>query len=198
MTLTELALRRAGAENMQEFQKREGLYPSGREDILTMQRLTPYLLGYERYMVKPGDTYYRLARAFGTTVRSILTANPNQNPNTLLVGQYLNIPYGFPVVPTDIPFTSELLQVCIQGLMVRYPFLSRRTIATTVRITGASLPLCSVRLNRAIPKKDIFRVMEEIDKVQLTAPVRIGQIAIENVCGLGADVIVTKNMDLVG
>ena len=49
MTLTELALRRAGAENMQEFQKREGLYPSGREDILTMQRLTPYLLGYERY-----------------------------------------------------------------------------------------------------------------------------------------------------
>ena len=131
MTLTELALRRAGAENMQEFQKREGLYPSGREDILTMQRLTPYLLGYERYMVKPGDTYYRLARAFGTTVRSILTANPNQNPNTLLVGQYLNIPYGFPVVPTDIPFTSELLQVCIQGLMVRYPFLSRRTIATT-------------------------------------------------------------------
>ena len=40
--------------------------------------------------------------------------------------------------------------------------------------------------------------MEEIDKVQLTAPVRIGQIAIENVCGLGADVIVTKNMDLVG
>lgn len=74
----------------------------------------------------------------------------------------------------------------------------RRTIATTVRITGASLPLCSVRLNRAIPKKDIFRVMEEIDKVQLTAPVRIGQITIENVCGLGADVIVTKNMDLVG
>ena len=74
----------------------------------------------------------------------------------------------------------------------------RRTIATTVCIAGASLPLCSVRLNRAIPKKDIFRVMEEIDKVHLTAPVRIGQIAIENVCGLGADVVVAKNMDPVG
>ena len=35
------------------------------------------------------------------------------------------------MVPTDIPFTSELLEVCIQGLLVRYPFLSRRTIATT-------------------------------------------------------------------
>lgn len=71
----------------------------------------------------------------------------------------------------------------------------RRTIATTVPIAGAALPLCSVRLNRAIPKKDIFRVMAEINKVHLTAPVRIGQVAVENVCGLGADVIVTKNMD---
>ncbi len=71
----------------------------------------------------------------------------------------------------------------------------RRTIATTVRITGAALPLCSVRLNRAIPKKDIFRVMAEINKAHLTAPVRIGQVAVANVCGLGADVIVTKNMD---
>lgn len=132
MTLTELALRRAGAENLQDFQNREGLYPSGREDILTMQRLSPYLLGFERYMVKPGDTYYRLARTFGTSVRAILTANPNQDPNRLLAGQYLNLPYGFPVVPTDIPFTSELLQVCIQGLMARYPFLARRTIATTL------------------------------------------------------------------
>ncbi len=122
MTLTELALRRAGAENLQDFQNREGLYPSGREDILTMQRLSPYLLGFERYMVKPGDTYYRLARTFGTSVRAILTANPNQDPNRLLAGQYLNLPYGFPVVPTDIPFTSELLQVCIQGLMARYHF----------------------------------------------------------------------------
>lgn len=53
MRLTELALRRAGAADLEEFQRREGLYPSGQEDILTMQRLTPLLLGYERYMVKP-------------------------------------------------------------------------------------------------------------------------------------------------
>ena len=83
MRLTELALRRAGAADLEEFQRREGLYPSGQEDILTMQRLTPLLLGYERYMVKPGDTYYRIASARGTSVRAMLTANPNQNPNLL-------------------------------------------------------------------------------------------------------------------
>lgn len=131
MTLTQLALRRAGAETLQEFQKREGLYPSGSEDVLTMQRLAPYLLGYERYMVKPGDSYYRLARAFGTSVRALVTANPGRDPDRLSVGQYLTVPYGFPVVPTDVPFTSELLQVCIQGLQARYPFLVHRTIAAT-------------------------------------------------------------------
>lgn len=70
----------------------------------------------------------------------------------------------------------------------------RRTIATTVRITGASWPLCSVRLSRPIPKKDIFKVMEEIRKCELIAPVHIGQVVLENVCGLGSDVIVTKEL----
>ena len=124
MNYTDLALRRAGAADLIEFQTREGLFPSGREDVLTLQRLTPYLLGYERYMVKPGDSFYRLARQFGTTVRAIVTANPDLDPRRLSVGQYLIIPYGFPVVPTDLPFTSELLALCIHGLTVRYPFLS--------------------------------------------------------------------------
>ena len=131
LSLTELALRRAGAENLKDFQSREGLFPSGREDILTMQRLAPYLLGYERYMVQPNDTYYKIARQYGTTVRAILTANPSQDPRRLRVGQYLIVPFGFPVVPTDLPFTSELLDVCVRGLTARYPFISRRTIATT-------------------------------------------------------------------
>ena len=36
----------------------------------------------------------------------------------------------------------------------------RRTIATSVPVDGGELPLVSVRLNRPVPKKDIFRVME--------------------------------------
>lgn len=131
MSLTDLALQRAGAENLSDFQRREGLYVSGQEDVLTMQRLSPYLLGYERYMVKPGDTFYRLARQYNTTVRAILTANPNSDPRRLSVGQYLIIPFGFPVVPTNQPFTSELLALCIQGLTARYPFLSHRVLTTT-------------------------------------------------------------------
>ena len=71
----------------------------------------------------------------------------------------------------------------------------RRTIASSVRIKGSFLPLCSVRLTKPVPKQAIFSVMEEINKAELTAPVRIGEIVIRNVCGLEADVIVTKNME---
>jgi len=73
----------------------------------------------------------------------------------------------------------------------------RRTIATSVCVKGGMLPLTSVRTTCAIPKERIFDVMAEINKQTLTAPVRIGDVVIKNVLGLGSDVIVTKNIDQV-
>ena len=71
----------------------------------------------------------------------------------------------------------------------------RRTIATSVRVTGGTMPLTSVRLTDAIPKDRIFDVMAAINRVTLTAPVKIGDVAIPNVLNLGSDVIVTKNIE---
>lgn len=70
----------------------------------------------------------------------------------------------------------------------------QRTIATSILVENGELPLASVRLSTPIPKAEIFRVMGEINKLRLSAPVCIGQVAIENVCGLGSDVIITKNI----
>ena len=131
MDFAQLALRRAGVQSLQEFQRKNGLNPTGRQDALTTQRLRPYLLGYDRYMIRQGDSLFRLARRFSTTVEAIAVANPNVNTRRLPIGEYLNIPLPFPIVPTDIPFTSELLELCIQGLIARYPFITRRRIATT-------------------------------------------------------------------
>ena len=71
----------------------------------------------------------------------------------------------------------------------------RRTIATSVRITGGTLPLVSVRLTNAIPKDRIFDVMSEINRQTLAAPVKIGDVVIKNILGLDSDVIVTKNIE---
>ena len=63
----------------------------------------------------------------------------------------------------------------------------QRNIATSVLVEGGELPLASVRLSRPISKKDI-------NTVRLQAPTAVGQVALADVCGLGADVIVTKNV----
>ena len=71
----------------------------------------------------------------------------------------------------------------------------RRTIATSVRVTGGALPLASVRLTAAVPKARIFDVMREINRKTLDAPVHIGDVVISDILGLGSDVIVTKNVE---
>ncbi len=131
MTLLELALRRAEAASVEAFQRASGLAPTGSLDVQTMQALEPYLTGFVRHRVRAGETIYRLAEFHGTTERAILTANPGIEPRRLTVGQELIIPLGFPVVPTDMAFTSELLALCVQGLTARYPFLTQRTLVKT-------------------------------------------------------------------
>ena len=131
MTLLELALRRAEAASVEAFQRASGLAPTGSLDVQTMQALEPYLTGFVRHRVRAGETIYRLAERHGTTERAILTANPGIEPRRLTVGQELIIPLGFPVVPTDMAFTSELLALCVQGLTARYPFLTQRTLVKT-------------------------------------------------------------------
>lgn len=71
----------------------------------------------------------------------------------------------------------------------------RRTIASSVAVRGGTLPLVSVRLDAPVPKDRIFDVMDAIRNVELTAPVRMGDIAIADVLGLGCNVVVTKNID---
>lgn len=90
-------------------------------------------------------------------------------------------------------------QLCPKGkaYVVQELVDPRRTIATSVRVTGGAMPLVSVRLTRPIPKDRIFDVMHEINRVVLSAPVAIGDPVIENVLNLGSDVIVTKNVPAV-
>ncbi|NLA58227.1 MAG: LysM peptidoglycan-binding domain-containing protein [Firmicutes bacterium] len=46
------------------------------------------------YTVQSGDTFFRLAQRFGTTVAAIQAANPGVDPNNLQIGQVICIPTG--------------------------------------------------------------------------------------------------------
>ena len=71
----------------------------------------------------------------------------------------------------------------------------KRTIASSVAVRNGVLPLVSVRLNRAVPKEKLFEVMAEIRKLSLNAPVHTGDLIVENILGLGSDLIATKNVE---
>ena len=70
-----------------------------------------------------------------------------------------------------------------------------RNIATSILVEGGEMPLASVRLSAPIPKAKIFDVMNEIRKVKRTAPIHEGEVVIENVLGLGSNVIVTRTVE---
>ncbi len=72
-----------------------------------------------------------------------------------------------------------------------------RNIASSVIVSNGDLPLVSVRLSELIPRHQIFDVMKEIKKIELNAPVEIGQVVIKNILGLNSDVIATKNIKAV-
>lgn len=44
------------------------------------------------YIIKAGDTYYSIARRFGTVVEALVAANPGVDPDRLMVGQLICIP----------------------------------------------------------------------------------------------------------
>lgn len=69
-----------------------------------------------------------------------------------------------------------------------------RVVTSTVRCQGGLYPRCPVKTDRAVPKELVFDVMKALEGVVLTAPVAVGQIVIENVCGAGANVVATRNL----
>ena len=70
-----------------------------------------------------------------------------------------------------------------------------RTITSTVAVRGAAHPRCPVKTTKPIPKGLIFEAMQELDGLELTAPVALGQVAVSNVCGTGADFVTTRALN---
>ena len=120
------------------FQRSVGLTPDGIAGPKTWEALEPYIMGYVTHTVKRGDTFFRLAQWYNTSVSAIETANPGVNAENLQIGQVLIIPLRDAVVFTNIPYTSEILRKNIAGLKARYPFLRVGSVGRSVN--GQDIP----------------------------------------------------------
>ncbi len=68
----------------------------------------------------------------------------------------------------------------------------RRVVTSLVRVEGGELPVVSVKTVSDIPKADIQECVRKLGELVLQAPVALGEVVAENVCGSGVDVVTTK------
>lgn len=128
------------------FQRANRLSPDGIAGPLTINAIAPYLKGYTVHTITRGDTLWKLANRYGSSIEAIETANPTTDPLNLTIGTRLNIPFGFSLVPTNIRYSSSLTEYICEGLNARYPFIRKGTAGQSVM--GKPMQLLTIGVGR--------------------------------------------------
>ncbi|SET28637.1 CxxC motif-containing protein [Natronincola peptidivorans] len=69
-----------------------------------------------------------------------------------------------------------------------------RVLTSTVKIKGAHLKRLPVKTNGVISKYLIKECMEEINAVEVEAPVKMGDVIIANILDTGVDITASRSM----
>lgn len=71
-----------------------------------------------------------------------------------------------------------------------------RIVTSTVRVCDGELPVVSVKTKTDIPKEKIFQCINELADIIVEAPVKTGDVIVQNIAGTGISVVATKNISV--
>ncbi|WP_455652230.1 DUF1667 domain-containing protein [Phascolarctobacterium sp.] len=72
----------------------------------------------------------------------------------------------------------------------------KRMLTSTVRVNGGLLPLVPVVSKTTLPKERILDCAAALRQVIVEAPVSEGQVIVENILGLGVDIVASRSMEV--
>ena len=86
---------------------------------------------------------------------------------------------------------------CPQGKeYAREEFLNpTRILPTTVKVNQGEFPLVSVKTEEPIPKKYLLPAMKKIAEITVDAPIKCGDVIIENILNTGVNLVATRNVN---
>lgn len=67
-----------------------------------------------------------------------------------------------------------------------------RSLTTSVKVENGVHPVVPVKSSGPVPKDKMFECMNVINSVTVKAPVKIGDVVIENILDLGVDIVATN------
>lgn len=109
-------------------------------------------------------------------------------------------PLGCKMQVSEIPGQPGELKVrgiqCKEGKKYAYEEYKNptRILTSTVAIHNTPLPRLPVKTSKPLPKGLIYKAMEEINRVELNGPVKIGTVVIKNLLDTEIDVVATRSL----
>ncbi|MGB5925564.1 MAG: DUF1667 domain-containing protein [Dehalococcoidia bacterium] len=69
-----------------------------------------------------------------------------------------------------------------------------RILTTTVHIEGSKWPVIPVRTDKSVPKRLFPRIMRQLRRIKLQAPVNMLDVVVRDVAYTGANIVSTRTM----
>ena len=98
----------------------------------TFAELERYITGYYTKTISKGETLWSVATLAGTSLDSLITANPEIDPDRIFPGDKIIVPFINPLIPTDISYSYYLVKLLTEGLTARYPFIKSQSLGKSV------------------------------------------------------------------
>ncbi len=70
-----------------------------------------------------------------------------------------------------------------------------RIVTSTVMVSGGKVPMINVKTQSDIPKGKIFECIAALKGLTIKAPVKIGDVVVENAAGTGVPIVAAGNVE---